>query len=147
MYIGVAIQGSIIGLGFVYDDGRLTFPSFFPLDPENDADEIILDLVFNIKTIAETVPLSLFNDQIEGIGVTIEGCLDDKNERIVECENRGVKKINLRERLQRNFEVDVRVDSADVAMRAVAREIESSAEQSAAIIAAGLLCRQARGLH
>ena len=50
MYIGVAIQGSIIGLGFVYDDGRLTFPSFFPLDPENNADKIILDVVFNIKT-------------------------------------------------------------------------------------------------
>ncbi len=91
--------------------------------------------------------MSLFNDQIEGIGVTIEGCLDDKNERIVECENHGLKKINLRERLKRNFEVDVWVDSADVAMRAVAKKIEGHAEQSAAIIVAGLLCRKARELN
>lgn len=143
MYIGVAVRGAVLALGFVYNDGKLTFPSFFPLDPENDANDIILDLVFTIKTIAETVPFELFNDQLEGIGVTVLGQLDQKNEKIVECENRGLMKINLRERLQRNFEIDVWVDSADAAMQAAAKEIEGFDEQSAAIIAAGLLGRRA----
>lgn len=143
MYIGVAVRGPVIALGFVHEDGKLTFPSFFPLDMGNDANGIILDLVFTIKTIAETVPFELFNDQLEGIGVTVLGSLDDKNEKIVDCENQGLKKINLRERLQRNFEIDILVDSEDVARLAAAGEIEDADEQSAAIIAAGLLCGRA----
>lgn len=143
MYIGVAVRGPAIALGFVHEDGKLTFPSLFPLDMGNDANGIILDLVFTIKTIAETVPFELFNDQLEGIGVTVLGSLDDKNEKIVECENQGLKKINLRERLQRNFEIDILVDSEDVARLAAAGKIEDADEQSAAIIAAGLLCRGA----
>lgn len=144
MYIGVAIQGSVIAVGFVYDNGDLTFPSFFPLDPEKDTNGIILDLVFIIKTITETVPFELFNDKLEGLGVTVMGQLDDKNERIIKCENRGLEKINLRERLGRNFEIDVWVDSADVAAQHAAEEIKGHDEQSAAIVAAGLLGRGVR---
>ena len=143
MYIGAAIRGPVIAVGFVYENGDLAFPSFFPLDPGKEADGIILDLVFTIKTIAETVPFELFNDKLEGIGVTVIGGLDDKNEQIIECENPGLKKINLRERLQRNFEIDVRVESADTAARAVGKEIRGRDERSASIIAAGLLCREA----
>lgn len=144
MYIGVAVQGSVIAVGFVYDNGELTFPSFFPVDPEKGVDAIVLDLVFTVKTIAETVPFELFNDNLEGVGVTVLGCLDDKNEVILECENRGLEKINLRERLQRNFEVDIWVGSAQVAAQNAAKEIEGRDGPSAAIIAAGLLCRGAR---
>lgn len=144
MFIGVAVRGSVIAVGFVHDNGNLTFPSSFPLNLEEDVNGIILDLVFIIKTITETVPFELFNDQLDGIGITIQGRLDDKNERIAECVNRGLEKINLRERLQRNFEIDVWVDSEDVAVRAAAEEIKDKDEQSAAIVAAGFLCRGVR---
>lgn len=144
MYIGVALLGPVIAVGFVHEDGKLTFPSSFPLDLDMDANSIILDLVFTVKTIAETVPFELFNDKLDGIGVAVLGYFDDEGERIIECENRGLKNINLRERLQRNFEIDVWVNSVDVAMRAVTKEIEGHDRQSAAIISAGLLCKGKR---
>ncbi|MDR1193834.1 MAG: hypothetical protein LBK98_06705 [Peptococcaceae bacterium] len=141
MYIGVAVRGNLVSIGFVADDGEVSFPSTFPIDPEIDSNSIILDLIFNIKTIAETVPLELFNQTLDGVGVSIIGSLDEKNERILECANGGLENIKLRERLERNFDIDVFVGSADMARQYAAGEIVGRSEQEAAIIAAGLLCK------
>jgi predicted NBD/HSP70 family sugar kinase len=140
MYIGVAIRSSSIALGFVEDTGKLGFHNSFPLLPEEGADSIILDLVFSIKTIAETVPLELFNVTLDAIGLTIIGTLD-KEGRIAGCVIKSLENIDLRETLQKNFNIDVFVASADDALQMAHKEVEGHGEQSAAIIAAGLLCK------
>jgi predicted NBD/HSP70 family sugar kinase len=141
MYIGVAVRNSSIALGFVDYEGKLDLQSCFPLLPEEGADNVILDLVFSIKTISETVPMELFNVTLDAIGVTIIGTLDKGEGRIVDCVIKSLANIDLRETLQKNFHIDVFVASADEALQMAQREVEGRDEQSAAIIAAGLLCK------
>ncbi|MDR0649099.1 MAG: hypothetical protein LBF92_07160 [Synergistaceae bacterium] len=141
MYIGVAVRDSSIALGFVDDEGNLNFSNSFPLLPEEGADTVVMDLLFSIKAISETIPMELFDIRLKAIGVTIIGSLDKERGRIVKCVIKSLENIDLRETLQKNFSIDVFLASADDALQMAKKEVEGRDERSSAIIAAGLICK------
>lgn len=143
MYIGVDIAGPVISIGLVSEGGDLSFPSTFPVDPEMDGEAVIIDLIYSIKTIAETVPIELFNDNLEAIGVAIEGKIDEDSDIILECTNCGLERIDLKRRLQRSFEIPINVNTGDTAKELAKAEIEARPRQNPRIIAAGLICKYA----
>jgi hypothetical protein len=145
VFIGAHVGRSQIIIGMVSENGELTFPSVFTVSPEADSDAIILDIVYIIKTIAETVPVMLVNEELAGIGITIDGVFDRESGKIAECADHGLENIRLEERLQRNFTIDVIVSGAERAKSMAASEIANRTERDAGIIAAAMLCRNIEG--
>ena len=141
MYIGVDIFGPKISIGLVGENGSLSFPSSFPVDPETDCETVVIDLIFSIKTITETVPMELFNDYPEAIGITIHGTIDEDTGVILDCENCSLERVNLKKRLQRNFEIPIHIGSHDNAMAQAAKDIGAQTMVNASVIAAGLVCK------
>jgi glucokinase len=141
MYVGLHVGKSQIEIGLVSDRGDVSFPSTFPVEPDADSERVIIDIIYNIKTVSEEVPIELFNNHLTGIGITIDGVLDEENEQIVECVNRNLINIRLRERLQRNFDIDVFVRSSEDAKTLASKEIAAKTGRQAEIAAAGLLCK------
>jgi len=121
MFVGIDVRDTKIGMGLVSDKGELSFQSTFPIDSEQDFDKVTLDIIFVVKSISETVPLELFNDNISGIGICTQHTLD---------KNSAMQVI-----IQGYFDVPVFVENIAVDMVLADNEINN-----AGIIAAGLLC-------
>jgi hypothetical protein len=144
MFIGAHVEESRIIIGLISRNGDLSFPSVFAVNPDADSDAVILDLIYIIKTIAETVPVMLVNENLSGIGITVNGVFDEKNGMIIERADHGMENIRLEERLQRNFEIDVFVGGAARAKELAAVEIANRTDRDAKIVAAGMLCKYIR---
>lgn len=129
MFIGIDVRDTKIAMGLVNDKGELSFASTFPIDSEQDPDKIILDIIFVIKNISETIPLELFNDRLVGIGICIQETLGEN--------------LSLQETVQRHFQIPVLVESLTVATDSVENEIGTLKGNitNARIIAAALLCK------
>lgn len=120
MYIGIAV-GDEIKLGLVNDDGETSFESTFPIEASQNIEKLMLDLIYTVKSISETVPLELFNERITGIGISIRDIFEEKNDYIQKT-------------IQRYFDIPVIVNT-------LTNALESTGIDNQGIIAAGLLCK------
>jgi glucokinase len=127
MYIGVDVGTTKITLGFVSENGEASFPSNLPMNRAQTTDSLILDLIYMIKTIAETVPLALYNFKLMGIGIGVPGLIDKNSGTLISSPNIGWKNVQLKETLERHFTVPVVVEN-DSAATALA-ELELGALQ------------------
>jgi predicted NBD/HSP70 family sugar kinase len=143
MYLGVNVSSTHISLGFVGENGNVSHPSSFPVDPEMDGETILLDLIYSIKTMAETVPVNLFNNSLDAVGVTIQGEIDEYSGIVLECVNCGLERINLKLRLQKSFEIPINVNTDANAIKLAQAEITAHPRQNPSVIAAGLICKYA----
>jgi predicted NBD/HSP70 family sugar kinase len=114
MFVGIDVKDTRIGMGLVNDKGELSFESTFPVDSGQDPDKVMLDIIYVVKSISETVPLELFNDRISGIGIGIHDAFMENS--------------SLQETIQRYFDIPVFVESVQGKVK------------NEGIIAAGLLC-------
>lgn len=128
MFIGIDVRDTKIAMGLVNDGGELSFENMFSIDSEQDLDKLILDIIFIIKNISDTIPLELFNDRLLGIGICIQETLD--------------KNSSLQEIVQGHFQIPVFVERFTVAADSVEDEIGTLKGNisNARIIAAALLC-------
>jgi predicted NBD/HSP70 family sugar kinase len=141
VFIGVHVGRSQILVGLVSENGDLSFPSVFTVKPEADSESIALDVVYFAKTIGETVPVSLINEDMSAIGITVDGVVDAEHKQIIECADHGLENVHFEERIQRNFTIDVFVRGSLCAKSLASREIVDKTERNAEIIAAGMLCK------
>ena len=129
MFIGIDVRETKIAMGLVNDKGELSFESTFPIDSQQGLDKLILDIIFVIKNISETIPLELFNDRLLGIGICIQEILGENSP--------------LREIVQRHFHIPVFVESLTVATDSAENGIGTIKGNisSEGIIAAAFLCK------
>jgi glucokinase len=141
MYVGVDVQDTKIAIGLVSDKGAVSFQSSLPINPEKNSDAVMLDIIYIIKTISETVPLELFNDRLLGIGLGIQDNLDKESGNLVQCTNPGSRNISQKEIIERHFEIPVYVENHKAAETLAANEVKAHKGNDAGIIAAGMLCK------
>ena len=141
MYIGVDVKDTKISIGLVNDKGAVSFQSFLPVDPKNDPDSVIMEIIFIIKSLSESVPLELFNDRPTGIGIGIQDNLDKDSGIIVQCANPEFKSISQREMIERHFDLPVYIDNHTAAEALAVNEIGADKGNAAGIIAAAMLCK------
>lgn len=129
MFIGIDVRDAKIAVGLVNDKGELSFENMFPIDTGESLENLMLDLVFIIKNISETIPLELFNDRLLGIGICIQETLDENN--------------IMQEVVQEHFQIPVYVERFTVDTDSVENKIETTKEYiiNERIIAAALLCK------
>lgn len=141
MYVGVDVRDTKIAIGLVSDKGAVSFQSSLPIDPQKNPETVILDIIYIIKSISETVPLELFNDRLSGIGIGIPDTLDKDNEDIIQCINPGLKSISQKEMIQRHFDIPIFVENHKAAEALAANEIAALKGNNAGIVAAAMLCK------
>lgn len=116
MFVGIDVKDTRIGMGLVNDKGELSFESTFPVDSGQDPNKIMLDIIYVVKSISETVPLELFNERISGIGIGVQDAF--------------MENASLQETIQRYFDIPVFVESLQGNVKV----------KNEGIINAGLLC-------
>jgi len=114
MFVGIHVKNTRIGMGLVNEKGKSSFESTFPVDSDQDPDKIMLDIIYVVKSISETVPLELFNERITGIGIGVQDAF--------------IENASLQETIQRYFDIPVFVENVQ------------GAGGNEGIITSGLLC-------
>ena len=130
MFIGIDVRDTKIAVGLVNDKEQLSFDNMFPNDSEKSLDTLMLDIIFIIKNISDTIPLELFNDRLLGIGICIQETLDKD----------GI----LQEVVQGHFQIPVFVERLTVTTDESEDETGTLKVNisNARIIAAALLCKK-----
>lgn len=137
MFIGIDVVDTKIAIGLVNNRGELSFESTFPIDFEQDSEKFVLDLIYVIKSISETIPLELFNDRLLGIGIGIRNTSD---------KNSGISKLGngpLQEIIQQYFNIPVFAESFEAAKDLAEPEMGTLKGEinKHGIIAAALFCK------
>lgn len=141
MYVGVDVRDTKIAIGLVSDKGVVSFQNSLSVDPKGNLEAVILDIIYVIKTMSETIPLELFNDRLVGIGIGIQDTVDKDSENIVQCNDPGFKSISQREILQRHFDIPIFVENHKAAEVLASNEIGALNGNNAGIVAAAMLCK------
>ncbi|MEL7622441.1 MAG: ROK family protein [Clostridiales bacterium] len=141
MYVGVDIKETEVAIGLVSEGGKVAFHSFLPVAPEKDPDTIVMEIIFIIKSLAETVPLELFNDRIQGIGIAIADDIDKSSGSIIGQVRLRLPNDSHREKLERHFNLPVYIDNRGAAAALAGNEIKDFQGIFSGIIAAALLCK------
>lgn len=141
MYVGVDIKETEVAVGLVNDQGKVAFHSSLSIEPGKDPDAIVMDIIFIIKSLAETVPLELFNDRLQGIGIAIPDAIDKNSGSIIGQARPRLQNDSHREKLERHFNLPVYIDNREAAAVLAVKEIQGSQGIFPGIIGAALLCK------
>lgn len=141
MFIGVDVRDTNITIGFVNDRGLVSFQNTLQVDQEKDPETAILDIIYVIKTMSETVPLELFNDRILGIGIGIPDILNKDDNNILLHKKPSTGRTSQKELIQRHFDTPVYIENHSTAEKLAAAEISATNGKNAGVVAAALLCK------
>lgn len=141
MYVGVDVRDTSITIGFVNDRGVVSFHNSLQVDPEKDTEAAILDIIYVIKTMSETVPLELFNDRLLGIGIGIPDTLNKDDNNILVRGNADLKRTTHREIIERYFDTPIYIENHSTAEKLAAAELSAAKGKNAGVVAAALLCK------
>ncbi len=141
MYVGVDIKETMVAIGLVSDQGKVAFHSSLSVDAQKNPDAIVMEIIFIIKSLSETVPLELFNDQLQGIGIGIADDIDKNSGNIIRHTGCQFPNDSQRDKIERHFNLPVYVDNHKEAATLAANEMQGPHGDFSGIIAAAMLCK------
>lgn len=104
MRIGIDVGGSHIGLGLINDGKLLLKKEKDYLNYQEDMSNIVIETIIKlISQIIEENKIDLSN--IELIGIAFPGTIS--NGIVVKAENLGIKNLNIKEELEKEFKIPV----------------------------------------
>ncbi len=109
MYIGIDLGGTNIAVGLVGDDGKLLKSVSTPTLSERDYTEIVNDMAKLVRGILSITGHTI--DDIDGIGIGNPGTVDNENGIILYSNNLGWENANVREELNKYFDVPVNIEN------------------------------------